>query len=344
MIPVPIPANETQRLASLHEMQILSTPAEAAFDKITYVAQHVFQVPIALVSIVDEHKQWFKSAVGLDVRETSRELSFCGHVVYHGETMVIEDATRDDRFSDHPSVCSGPNIRFYAGRPLTNHEGFVIGTLCIVDTKPRTLSAEQMKVLDYLGSWVESLFSGRGLSSVVNSLLRDLDMAKRDSMIDPMLNIWNRRAIMDIFKRETELADRQDTALSVLMIDADNFKQINDAYGHGIGDRVLVRIMETLRFSLRSYDSVGRYGGEEFLVILPHTGREDGLKLAERLRVEVEKQAIAVPGASIHCTISIGLHSVEAGEAKPLPSDLIADADHSLLKAKDLGKNRVEHR
>lgn len=342
MIPVPIPANEAERLASLHRMQILSTPGEAAFDKITYVARHVFKTQMALISIIDEHKQWFKSAVGLDIRETPRELSFCGHVVYHGETMVIENAAEDERFSDHPSVCAGPNIRFYAGRPLKNHEGFVIGTLCIVDTVPRTLGEEELRVLDYLGSWVESLFSGRGLSTVVHNLLRDLDAAKRDSLIDPLLNVWNRRAIMDIMKREEELALRQGVALSVLMVDADNFKRINDVYGHTVGDRILVTIADTIRFTMRSYDSIGRYGGEEFLVVLPHTDAEEGLKLSERLRAELASQRIMIDAETLRCTVSIGIASAEVGKYDPEKHNLIADADHALLKAKDSGKNRVE--
>lgn len=341
MIPVPIPANETERLASLHKMQILSTPAEAAFDKVTQVAQFTFKVPIALVSIIDEHRQWFKSSVGLDVRETPREISFCGHVVYHGETMVIEDATLDERFSDHPSVCSGPHIRFYAGRPLMNHEGFVIGTLCIVDTKPRTMSEEELRMLDHLASWVEALFSGRGLSSVVNNLLRELDMAKRDSMIDPLLNVWNRRTIMDIVKREEELASRQNTPLSVLMIDADDFKRVNDVYGHEAGDRVLLTIADTIRFALRSYDSIGRYGGEEFLVVLPHAGREDGYRLADRLRTEVAKRRIMVHGETIYCTVSIGVCSVNGGEMDLAHKNMVVTADQALLKAKEAGKNRV---
>jgi diguanylate cyclase (GGDEF)-like protein len=341
MIPVPIPANEAERLASLHKMQILSTPAEAAFDKVTHVAQFVFKVPIALVSIIDEHKQWFKSAVGLDVRETPREESFCGHVVFHGEMMVIEDTAEDTRFFDHPAVCSGPNIRFYAGRPLKNHEGFVIGTLCIVDTKPRRLSDEELNILDYLGSWVESLFSGRGLSSVVHSLLRELDMAKRESMIDPLLNIWNRRAIMDIVKREEELAARQGTPLSVLMIDADDFKRVNDVYGHEAGDKVLVTIADTIRFALRSYDSIGRYGGEEFLVMLPHAGREDGYRLADRLRAEVSGHRIMVHGETIYCTVSIGVYSVDAGQMDLAGKNMVVSADQALLKAKEAGKNRV---
>lgn len=342
MIPVPIPANEAERLASLHRMQILATPGEAAFDKITYVAQHVFKTQMVLISIIDEHKQWFKSAVGLDVRETPRELSFCGHVVFHGETMVIEDATRDERFFDNPIVCAGPNIRFYAGRPLKNHEGFVIGTLCIADSAPRTLSEEELRLLDYLASWVESLFSGRGLSTVVHNLLRDLDAAKRDSLIDPLLNVWNRRAIIDIMKREEELALRQGTGLSILMVDADNFKRINDVYGHAAGDKILATIADTIRFALRSYDSIGRYGGEEFLVVLPHAGSEDGFKLAERLRSEVSRQRIMVDAETIRCTVSIGIASADAGEHQSDKRSLIADADHALLKAKDLGKNRVE--
>lgn len=342
MIPVPIPSNETERLASLHRMQILSTPGEAAFDKITYVAQQFFKTQMALISIIDEHRQWFKSSVGMEVRETPRELSFCGHVVYHGETMIVEDATRDARFSDHPAVCAGPNIRFYAGRPLKNHEGFVIGTLCIVDTVPRKLTEEELRVLDYLGSWVESLFSGRGLSTVVHSLLRDLDAAKRESLIDPLLNIWNRRGIMDILRREEELSSRQQTALSVLMVDADNFKHINDMYGHATGDRILATIADTMRFALRSYDSIGRYGGEEFVVVLPHTNREDGFRLAERLRNEVAAQPILADSEAIRCTISIGIASTDGKSPRTENANLIADADHALLKAKDLGKNRVE--
>jgi diguanylate cyclase (GGDEF)-like protein len=342
MIPVPIPINEAERLASLHRMQILSTPGEAAFDKVTYVAQHTFKTQMALISIIDEHKQWFKSAVGLDVRETPREMSFCGHVVYHGETMVIEDATQDTRFSDHPAVCAGPNIRFYAGRPLKNHEGFVIGTLCVVDTAPRIMTEEELRVLDYLGSWVESLFSARGLSVVVNNLLDDLDAAKRDSLIDPLLNIWNRRAIMDIMKREEEVASRQNTPMSVLMVDADDFKRINDEYGHDAGDLILLSIADTMRFALRSYDSIGRYGGEEFLVVLPHTGSEDGLKLAERLRAAVAAKQIMVGDEAIRCTVSIGIASADVGDVWQDKMSLVADADHALLKAKDLGKNRVE--
>lgn len=342
MIPVPIPANEAERLASLHRMQILSTPGEAAFDKVTYVAQHVFKTPMAWISIVDEHKQWFKSAVGVEIRETPRELSFCGHVAYHGETMVIENAAEDERFCDHPLVCAGLNIRFYAGRPLKNHEGYIIGSLCVIDTVPRTLTEEELRVLDYLGSWVESLFSGRGLSTVVHNLLRDLDAAKRDSLIDPLLNVWNRRAIMDIMRREEELAVRQGTALSILMVDADNFKRINDVYGHAAGDKILATIADTIRFALRSYDSIGRYGGEEFLVVLPHAGKDDGFKLAERLRSEVAMQRIMVAAETLRCTVSIGIASADAGEHQPDRRSLIADADHALLKAKDLGKNRVE--
>lgn len=342
MIPVPIPANEAERLASLHKMQILSTPGEAAFDKITHVTQFIFKTPVVYITIMDEHRQWFKSAIGLGMKETSREESFCAHVVYHGEIMVIENAAEDERFVDHPAVCSGIQLRFYAGRPLRNYEGFVIGTLCIVDNKPRSLTAEEIKIFDYLGSWVESVFSGRGLSTVVGSLLEELDAKKRDSMVDPLLNVWNRRAIMDIFKKEADLASRQQSALSVLMIDVDNFKQINDVYGHGVGDRVLARIADTLRLSLRTYDSVGRYGGEEFLIILPHTELDQGLKLAERLRAEVASQPIPVHSESIHCTISIGIRSLKAGEEPSLKDSLIADADHALLRAKDLGKNRVE--
>jgi GAF domain-containing protein len=128
------PANEEQRLASLQRMQLLDTPDEEAFDRITRIAQHLFAVPIALVSLVDLNRQWFKSCVGLPVRETPRDVSFCGHAILGNDLFIIENAPADERFADNPLVTGGPNIRFYAGRPLRNAEGYNIGTLCITSS------------------------------------------------------------------------------------------------------------------------------------------------------------------------------------------------------------------
>lgn len=343
MISAPLPLNETARLASLHKMQILATPAEEAFDRIARVAQHIFQVPTALITLVDEHKQWFKSKIGLATQETPRNVSFCAHVVYNEKILVIEDASKDERFLDNPLVCGSPHIRFYAGRPLRNHEGFVVGSLCLVDKKPRQISDKELAILDDLGYWVESVFMVRGLSKVTDTLLSELDSAKRESLIDPLLRVWNRGAIMDILSRENDHAQRQNSKLALLMVDIDHFKRVNDRYGHPAGDDVLIEVVNAIRQQLRSYDSLGRYGGEEFMIVLPQTGQAEIERLAERLRLAVEKTAIDVEDHQLHCTISIGTAVIDGNEHKQDIEKIVMAADQALLQAKLNGRNRIEH-
>jgi GAF domain-containing protein len=136
-----IPADEERRLASLRALQILDTGPEDRFDRITRLASALLDAPIALVSLVDEHRQWFKSCHGLDVRETPRDAAFCAHVVHDREPMIIADTFLDQRFADNPLVLGEPRIRFYAGYPLVLDDGACIGSLCVLDTRPRSPEA-----------------------------------------------------------------------------------------------------------------------------------------------------------------------------------------------------------
>ncbi|HEY0269205.1 MAG TPA: GAF domain-containing protein, partial [Methyloradius sp.] len=131
-----IPANEAERLASIKKMQILYTPAEEVFDRIARLTQKIFNVPVVFISIVADDYEWFKSQVGMDISSGPRDVSICGHIVFTGEMMVVEDAQKDERFFDNAYVCEQMNIRFYAGRPLRNTEDHIVGTLCIVDHEP----------------------------------------------------------------------------------------------------------------------------------------------------------------------------------------------------------------
>lgn len=155
------PANETERLASLLSYDILDTQGEAAFEALTRLAAAILEVPIALVSLVDADRQWFKSRYGLDVSETRRELSFCGHVVESGAPLVVTDAVDDDRFADNPLVTGDPRIRFYAGIPLQTPDGFVLGTLCAIDTVPRQLTPTQLELLSLLAGQVVDQLEAR---------------------------------------------------------------------------------------------------------------------------------------------------------------------------------------
>ena len=141
------PDNEASRLAELRELAILDTAREERFDRITRIAATSLGVPIALISLVDHDRQWFKSCIGLDARETPREVAFCAHAVEQGADVVVPDTLLDDRFADNPLVTSGPRIRFYAGAPLLTQTGSCLGTLCVVDTRPRELDAAGLAML-----------------------------------------------------------------------------------------------------------------------------------------------------------------------------------------------------
>jgi GAF domain-containing protein len=144
------PDNEAARLAALYELLILDTPPEERFDKIAQFAASEFDMPIVLITLLDAERQWFKARVGTDVCETGRDISFCSHAILSDDIMVVEDALQDPRFADNPLVTGAPHIRFYAGAPLELPSGLRLGTLCLIDRRPRTLDALDLGILGTL--------------------------------------------------------------------------------------------------------------------------------------------------------------------------------------------------
>lgn len=167
--------HEAERLQLLRSLEILDTPPEQVFDRITRVLASALEVPIALVSLVDEHRQWFKSRVGLDVQETPRDAAFCVHAIGGSGTLVVEDARTDARFRDNPLVVGAPHIRFYAGTPIRTRDGFALGTLCAIDDRPRQLTDEQRRVLEDLGALVAREFHLREAALDSRRLAREAE-------------------------------------------------------------------------------------------------------------------------------------------------------------------------
>jgi hypothetical protein len=168
---VPRPSNETERLAALRRYQILDTRPEVSFDDFAALASTICETPIALMTLVDAERQWFKARIGIETAETSREHAFCSYTIMGDEPMIVEDATVDERFANSSLVTSAPHIRFYAGAPLIDHEGNALGSLCVMDRRPRQLTAQQRTSLAILGRRVTEQIELRSVSKDLASTL-----------------------------------------------------------------------------------------------------------------------------------------------------------------------------
>ncbi|QYK54404.1 MAG: diguanylate cyclase [Fimbriimonadaceae bacterium] len=460
---------EADRLAFLKRIQILDTEREQIYDDFVTLAAAICEVPIAMISLVDKERQWFKSKMGVEDQETPRDCSFCTHTILGSEPMIIEDATQDPRVSDSILVTGELHFRFYAGVPVTIH-GYPMGALCVVDTEPRNLTKaqetslvvlarqlsqclesrlEQMRLeeakskqedeesnlelarrrfedlfqnmavacytTDIEGivyefnqqaeelfgckAWeifgkvdtdhfvleedkskalelrtkvvrgqsvqgqerkvralnheeIWTLFSARPLLNDQRSVTGVInvyhDIAARKKMeselsemnraleslasTDALTEIPNRRWISDYL--EAQFADEKNT-VSIILLDVDNFKSYNDDFGHQAGDQVLRTVGKIIERSCRGGDRVGRYGGEEFIVVLPNTGLREAKIVAERMRSEIENAL----WEARKVTASFGVASRD--QATESLSQLVSVADIRLYSAKDLGRNRV---
>lgn len=498
-LPAPLPQNEAERLAALHSYAILDTDAEYAFDDIAQVAAALCHAPIALVSLIDEARQWFKCRIGIDISETPRDMAFCAHAILEVDVLVVPDVCLDARFADNPLVTGWPHIRFYAGVPLITPDGYALGTLCVIARQPRELSEVQIQALQtlarqvvtqlelrrkvseqaaflatqermereqrsaqtrfeafmntspfvafmkdgggrflYVNAPFERLFNvtlsdlwgmtdydwlprdiaeqarandetvratGRPLEIVetvptpdgvphiwasykfpfadaagnlcvggvavditarihtedalrrsearlvvtnasleaanarlleANSLLEEANRALAVfATTDGLTGLSNHRSFQERLGIEFNRSRRYNTPLSLIMVDVDNFKKYNDAFGHPAGDQALRQVAQALSDAARATDLVARYGGEEFVLILPDTDAEGAMILAERMRQAVELQTRERQAV----TVSMGVATLHL--ATPTPGCLVEDADTALYRSKQNGRNQV---
>ncbi|HDV6364529.1 TPA: sensor domain-containing diguanylate cyclase [Burkholderia cepacia] len=315
----PKPADEAARLDTLHSLSILDTPPEERFDRLTRLARRLFDVPIALVSLVDDDRQWFKSHAGLDVTQTSRYVSFCSHALLAGNTMVIQDALNDDRFHDNPLVTGAPGIRFYAGRPLAAPNGAPIGTLCLIDTRPRSLEPDELALLGDLAHMTEREIAALHFATT-----------------DELTQLTNRRGFEILSRHVLSLCDRLGRHAVLLFFDLNDFKAINDRFGHAEGDRALKAFADTLTGALRDSDVIARLGGDEFVVLLSATDPADVAEPVDRvtqalaLRNTADARGYDIRFSVGHVDYDPAHHHDVAG--------LLASADQRMYEHKQRGK------
>ena len=318
----PATESEETRLRALDRYDILDTPPEDSFDRITRLARRLFDVPVAFIAFLDAHRQWLKSRQGLEDCEFDRQPAFCNLTIQRNSPLIVEDAALDPLFAANPFVTGEPRVRFYAGVPLAAPAGVNIGTLCLIDTKPRTFGPEDVALLEDLARVV----------------LNELEL-RAVATTDVLTGILSRRAFMSEADRLLGLAIRHRTPLSCIVIDLDHFKAINDRFGHGAGDLVLRESTRTFQAALRTTDLFGRTGGEEFAVLLPHTPRTAALGVADKLRAALAQQVLTLEsGQTIKVTGSFGVAAVD--RASPDMRTLLGHADEALYAAKHDGRNR----
>lgn len=318
---------------AVRRVGLLGTPAEERFDRITRMAKRMFDVPMAVIDIVGEKLAWLKSVQGMDGVEGARCDSYCHYTVLSDEVLIVRDARTDPRV--HDSGFANTWV-FYAGVPL-RFEGEHVGVLCIGDTQPGDLDEEGVILLRDLAAMAEQELTMKRMSETQMALARSNAELEMKANVDVLTRIWNRRAILEI--AETEYENTRSRPVAVLMVDLDNFKMINDVYGHPTGDEVLRVTGERLRAAVRPADAVGRYGGEEFVIVMTNVGDGDVAVVGERIRANVSKAPIRFDGHTIRWTCSVGY---TIGTTDDPVSTLIGLADQALYRAKSAGRNRVE--
>lgn len=313
------PDNEALRVKTLRELKVLDTSPEERFDRLTRLAKRLFNVPIALVSLVDADRQWFKSCVGLGVRETPRDISFCGHAILGDQILTVRDAGLDERFHDNPLVLGEPGIRFYAGCPLTMANGSTLGTLCLIDVKPRDLDDEERALL-------------RDLARMAEQELAAVQMAS----MDELTLLSNRRGFAALARHALGVCKRLEKPATLLFFGLNDFKQLNQAYGHAAGDDALKTFADVLRIAFRESDVIGRLGGDQFVALLTAADHVETSAIMARLReILDERNATLKRGYDIR--FSVG--QIEYQPERHLDIEaLLADADKALDALQQAGK------
>lgn len=249
-----MPVNENERLRSLYMMDLLDKKDDERFERLTRMAKTTFDVPIAVISLLDRERQWLLSRSGIEARETPRNLSFCAHAILEEGVFIVKDTLADPRFADNPFVTGEPWVRFYAGCPVRLPDGYIAGTVCIIDTYPRPFSSAEINTLLDFAAIVEDEFF-------------ILSMA----MTDKLTGMPNNRGFYRSGEKRFAWFKEHHKPCSLIFFSIDNLKSINELLGKEEGDRVVKTFASNLTKGLKERDMAARMGGGEFAVLVEET-------------------------------------------------------------------------
>lgn len=319
---------------------ISENPLQNHFERILRLGKSLFDVPYVLASALNEQTHTFQSLCDQDSLEIPYESSFGKHVLHQEDIFYISDTLKDERFCFNPYVRGEPHIRFYAGHPIRLHQK-KIGTLSIADSQPRYFSQNHLNLLKDLTDLIEIQIQNHAVTTDKGKLTSELKQARMASMVDSLTGLWNRQGIYNILRHRMDEYFLNGTGFAVAILDIDYFKNINDTYGHDSGDHTLQLIAQSLITGCRETDAIGRWGGEEFLILINDSNPLHVAEIAERIRHTIREQKISLPSQkNIEITVTIGLTTISP-HTHPTLEDLIKKADMALYQGKRLGRNQV---
>ncbi|MEQ8769444.1 MAG: GAF domain-containing protein [Phycisphaerales bacterium] len=316
--------DEDNRQAALERLNLLDTPIESRFEKLIRRAREEFNVPICAISLIDGSRQWFKSVQGLDTRETSRDVSFCGHTILQPNVLVVEDATTDPTFKTNPLVTGEPGIRFYAGAPIYASDDQPVASFCIIDPSPRTLDADGQRKLQDLARVAGQYFSMAPGSDIEASFIASVGKDRVGSFTDPATNLWNREGI-------TRIANR---AITCKELAPSN----NMSHGCGVmliktassDDAVMAAAAKRVVHSMCDLDMLGRYEDDTFLAILVGCADQAGTDL---VCSKITDRIVEAPGRPLDPAFPTSALPVQTA-ATFVPFELGACLDEAIVRAR----------
>jgi diguanylate cyclase (GGDEF)-like protein len=325
---------ETLQIAELHMLDAYCTPIEERFERITRLAARALQWPVVAITTVTQQTQWFKSVMGWDVGELAVDQSLCKRTITKARPVVVGDLQRFAQYVNHPLVTGPPNFRCYAGAPLLNAKGTVIGTFCALDFEPRNVSRSDYRTVLDLSELAQRELLTSVLHSAQASLVAKLSIARRQALLDPLTKTWNRRGGTLLLEEGIFNSKKKGASIGVLAVDIDDFKVTNDTFGHQVGDRALQMVAKELMACVRNNDGVCRFGGDEFFVVISGVDHDTIERIAARVKKRISQHLLKTNShqdASV--SVSIGITWAAASDSKTA-EELIAEADRELYANK----------
>lgn len=330
---------ETLQLVELQLQDFVNTPLDARFNRLARITREALGVRAAAISFVDHDREWFKAVTGWNVTELPRARSLAGALLGSGAPSIVPDTLDDERCRSHPLVSGAPGFRFCAVYPLLDRFDNPLGAVAGYDIEPHRASPRLIETLRDVGELAQRELFLNEAGTAQQQLLAKLDASRRQALLDELTRLWNRRGGLELLGRALAGAQRS-AGLGVCIVDIDHFKAINDQHGHAAGDAVLRRVASLLVDSIRPTDIACRYGGDEFLLVVPDVSAEQFGRIVERVRSRTESLTVPVRGGSIVVTLSLG--GISAGPRSGLAADeLVHRADEALYRAKGEGRNRT---